>query len=154
MNSAFQIQIQGHKATGNLINSLDSVISQTETTTTVAIEGNDYGIVLDTGRRKGAKQPPIEDLIKWVMQKGIASTSKMARSVAWAIAKAIVREGSPTKGAFKFSRNGKRTGWIDDAIKQTDVEALVAAEGFEEIEIQINTLATGLAVSLGGKVIG
>jgi hypothetical protein len=65
-----------------------------------AILRNDvpYAIVLETGRRAGAKRPPIKALIPWVAKKfGIRSRLKQWW-VAKRVADGIKRKGSPAKG--------------------------------------------------------
>ena len=50
-------------------------------------------------------------------KKRFGLNDKEAQSAAFAIAKKQKKEGMPTKNSFKFSKNGKRTGFIDDTIQ-------------------------------------
>ena len=65
-----------------------------------------HAIVLETGRRAGAKRPPIKALMPWVAQKlGIRSRLKQWW-VAKRVADSIKKNGSPAKGTvyLKYSR--------------------------------------------------
>jgi len=55
-----ELLAQGHKATGKLINSIesDAVISPDKATLQISFE--DYGIFVDSGRKKGGKKVPIQ----------------------------------------------------------------------------------------------
>jgi len=70
-----------------------------------------YGIFVESGRRAGAKQPPINPILKWIEQRGIVpdeGTSK--RSLAFLIARSIGEKGiRPTpfmKAAVKQQKVG------------------------------------------------
>tara|TARA_Y100001937_G_scaffold15886_1_gene21832 strand:+ start:3233 stop:3739 length:507 start_codon:yes stop_codon:yes gene_type:complete len=113
---ANELVTQGHKLTGSLINSLRQDILFAPSSFTLAFYGNHYGLYLETGRRKGAKKIPIDVLMKFVALRGMASTQKEARNIAFAIQMAIYKQGSPTKGAYKYTRNGKRINWISGTV--------------------------------------
>lgn len=51
-----------------------------------------YARIMDEGRLPG-KMPPVDALFPWVSDKIGATSSKEARSIAWAVAKKIEREG-------------------------------------------------------------
>ena len=102
---------QGHRATGSLISSLRKDILFAPSSYRLVFYANDYGMYLETGRRSG-KYVPIEPLMRWVAAKGMASTNKEVRSIAYAISKAIQQQGIPTRGAHKYSKVGRRTLWI------------------------------------------
>ena len=54
-----------------------------------------YAIVVEKGRRAGAKMPPIAPIQFWVMRKLKISDPKKARSVAFVIARSIGKRGIP-----------------------------------------------------------
>lgn len=51
-----------------------------------------YADVMEFGRLPGT-MPPVDQLVPWVLRKGLASNEKEARSIAWAIAKDIEING-------------------------------------------------------------
>ena len=70
-----------------------------------------YGVYVESGRRPGAKQPPVNPILKWIEQRGIVpdeGTSK--RSLAFLIARSIGEKGiRPTpfmKAAVKQQKVG------------------------------------------------
>ena len=50
---------------------------------------NDYIVFIESGRRKGAKMPPVEPIVRWARQKGIPTDN----STIYLIRRAISREG-------------------------------------------------------------
>ena len=50
---------------------------------------NDYLVFIENGRRKGAKMPPVEPIIRWCRQKGIPTDN----STVYLIRRAISRDG-------------------------------------------------------------
>lgn len=66
-------------------------------------ELKNYADVIEFGRRKGARQPPVEPILKWMKIKGIRlrdkdggfikSTEEKRKQVAWAISRSIGENG-------------------------------------------------------------
>lgn len=50
---------------------------------------NDYLVFIENGRRKGAKMPPVEPIVRWCKQKGIPTDN----STIYLIRRAISRDG-------------------------------------------------------------
>lgn len=107
---------QGHKATGNLINSFEQRVIELPNSIVIEILMDEYGIYVNEGRKTGGKKVPISVLVEWIERKAIASGDKEVKSLAFAIQNTIHKEGIPTKGSFKFSNNGRRKGFIDFVI--------------------------------------
>jgi len=107
---------QGHKATGDLINSFEQRVIELPNSIVIEILMNEYGIYVNEGRKTGGKKVPINVLVEWIERKAIASGDKDVKSMAFAIQNTIHKEGIPTKGSFKFSNNGRRKGFIDFVI--------------------------------------
>jgi len=107
---------QGHKATGNLINSFEQRVIELPNSIVIEILMDEYGIYVNDGRKKGGKKVPINVLVEWIERKAIASGDKEVKSIAFAIQNTIHKEGIPTKGSFKFSNNGRKKGFIDFVI--------------------------------------
>lgn len=107
---------QGHKATGDLINSFEQRVIELPNSIVIEILMNEYGIYVNEGRKTGGKKVPISVLVEWIERKAIASGDKDVKSMAFAIQNTIHKEGIPTKGSFQFSNNGRRKGFIDFVI--------------------------------------
>lgn len=110
---------QGHNLTGNLINS----IRHETTSEYIRIYGVDYSAAMENGVPQGT-YVPVGALIRWVELRGIASGSNEIKSVAFAIRQKIYQEGSPTKGAFRFSSNGRRKGFTEFVVNEYSKEVL------------------------------
>lgn len=117
-----EFEEQGHSATGTALNSFRADLTSEADTYKINIWGVDYAKYVNDGRRAGSL-PPVDAIEEWVKIRGIAQGDE-ARGVAWAIAKAIEKEGSPTQGSYKFSNNGRRKGFIDQIAKE-QLEALL-----------------------------
>lgn len=119
---------QGHNMTGSLSKSIDIQVKGIRTLLRrIEILGfvNDYGIPLDTGvpasrvpfsiPGRAPRSKYIAGLIRFVKLRRIA-TGKKAKSIAFAIAKTHKKQGIPSIRSRRFSKNGKRTGWITDTL--------------------------------------
>lgn len=62
-----------------------------------------YASVIEAGRRKGSKMPPINLIAEWVRRKGIG-TKEEAKGIAFVIARSIARKGTPGKWILKKSQ--------------------------------------------------
>ncbi len=107
---------QGHKATGNLVNSFEQRVIEVPNSIVIEILMDEYGIYVNEGRKSGGKKVPINVLVEWIERKAIVNGDKEVKSLAFAIQQTIHKEGSPTSGSFKFSKNGRRKGFIDFVI--------------------------------------
>lgn len=83
-------------ADSNLIKSLE-VIATDDGDLVFDIMMNDYIQYIESGRRKGAKMPPVEPIVKWAKRHGIPSDN----STIWAIRKAISRDGIRPRPIFE-----------------------------------------------------
>ena len=72
----------------NLYNDL-SVIATNDGDLVFDLMLNDYLTFIESGRRKGAKMPPVEPIIRWCRQKGIPTDN----STVYLIRTAISRDG-------------------------------------------------------------
>lgn len=117
---------QGHRATGRLINSVSAFVRDMVNETLIELSYLSYGDIVNAGvkpsrvpfnprRRSGARTSKfIEALAAWVRLKRITTgMDKDILRTAFAIATNMKKEGIPTKGAFRFSANGRRTGAVD-----------------------------------------
>ena len=107
---------QGHQATGNLVNSFEQRVIEVPNSIVIEILMDEYGIYVNEGRKSGGKKVPINVLVDWIERKAIVNGDKEVKSLAFAIQQTIHKEGSPTSGSFKFSKNGRRKGFIDFVI--------------------------------------
>ncbi len=96
---------QGHKATGNLVNSFEQRVIEVPNSIVIEILMDEYGIYVNEGRKTGGKKVPINVLVDWIERKAIVNGDKEVKSLAFAIQQTIHKEGIPTKGSFKFSNN-------------------------------------------------
>lgn len=122
---------QGHKMTGKLSQSLESEVKAISNGVSLSIKGESYGLSLNDGVKanripfspgSGAgRSKYIEGLQKFVKAR-ITSNEKKSLGIAFAIAKTHSEQGMPSRKSFRFSKNGRRTGWIDFAVKDTNNE--------------------------------
>lgn len=118
-----ELEGQGHRASGRLINSVEDVVAATLDGFNTDILHNSYGRYQNTG--VSARRIPfspgsgkrtsqfINALAQWVkLKKFTSGLDKDILGAAFAIAKKMKKEGMPTSGAFKHSKNGRRTKWL------------------------------------------
>jgi len=132
-----QILLQGHRLTGSLIKSAraNSVVVN-EDSAVVRILLNDYGVPLNTGvpapripygSYTGARVSKYIQGLKRFAKLRFRVTDKQALGIAFAIANKHKKEGMPTANSFRFSKNGMRTRYIEQTIKNItkDIEKLI-----------------------------
>jgi hypothetical protein len=132
---------QNHRATGNLIASLDyAVENRSGDLFSLIVTSLPYGAYVDRGRKPKEKRVPINVLVEWIKQKGIETNNKKILGIAFAIQKKIYEEGSPTKDRVK--KYGKGVDFIDDTLKRInkEIERRIADIVFLPVEISINNL--------------
>lgn len=143
---------QGYKFTGRLINSLEAKIIKMPGEWRIDFYVESYGIIRDRGV-KGSRIPYtpgqriaqrskfIESLLRWVKRK-LRLRGRAAKSATFRIAAVQSREGSPTRGSFRFSSNNRRRGWIqagaNRSLKELDflLERLVG----RQVELTVDSL--------------
>jgi len=132
-----QILLQGHRLTGSLIKSAraNSVVVN-EDSAVVRILLNDYGVPLNTGvpapripygSYTGARVSKYIQGLKRFAKLRFRVTDKQALGIAFAIANKHKKEGMPTANSFRFSKNGMRTRYVEQTIKNItkDIEKLI-----------------------------
>lgn len=127
---------QGHRLTGNLINTAYTEVQDLGDTLIGSVWMDDYAIHINDGippnkipyQGGSTSSPYIDGLTNFWRLRGLAE--KQARSAAFATARKHKREGMPTRASYAFSSNGRRTGFIDyplDEHTPTLVQAAVQA---------------------------
>ena len=106
--------------------------------TTNSAETKKYADIVEYGRRKGARQPPVEPILKWIDQKGIRPRNKQGgfikvteankKAMAFAIARSIGKNGTPETRYYRDA--------IETVLERRGPDFLLALE--REIEIRLN----------------
>ena len=143
-----QFALQGHRLTGKLNASIEDIVTLTVTGAKIQIVMLDYGIIQNNGvaasripynpaARTGAGKSQYIEGLKNFARLRFGLSGKDALSAAFAIAKKQAREGIPTRGSFRFSKTGRRTGAIEAALEDVDAQITKLSEDFlEEIIVQ------------------
>jgi hypothetical protein len=147
-----ELRDQGHSLTGELISSLEYQVQLTAKGMTVSFFASEYGQYLNTGvaagripfsgisRLGGGKTSAyIQGLIRFV-ERRMNLRGKEGISVAFAIARAHKRDGMPTRGSFRYSKNGRRRGWVDTIITedQDKIQSMVTEWTNREVTFLIH----------------
>ena len=131
---------QGHKDTGNLINSLK--VKATEAAG--ELWGLDYGLAQETGIKKenipfgkgGGTSLYIDAIMAWIRRRGFENDIKKVKGMAFAIAKTHKEVGMHSKGG-KFAP--QQQGFLTEAIKitQKDVDLLISEGAKKQINLEV-----------------
>jgi hypothetical protein len=129
-----QYSIQGHILTGKLANSMRYEIEQDVTKLVGKIFMEEYGLDLNNGVRSKAipfgnnqaSRDYRSGLMRFWMLRGLSFAG--AKRAAYFTHKKHKEEGMPTKASSRFSKNGRRIGALDDAIKLKRVDTFKALE--------------------------
>lgn len=124
-----ELKEQGHNLTGALARSVVATTQRMLDDVEVSIAHLEYGRSLNTGIPAGkvprfgtAYGDLLYALVKWVRLRKIAFGAGKAYRIAQLIIRKAQATGFPTPGAYRFSRNGRRTGWIDHTVNTYQVD--------------------------------
>lgn len=143
---------QGHEATGRLISELRYKIEKSSDGLTLNFYMDKYGIYVNNGvvgsripynRGSGAKKSLyIDALIGWIKQKGLESGDRDIKNFAFAIANKHKSGGMPSADSRRLSKNGRRTGFIDNTIRENifEVEEMIEASTGDAVEVFVDNL--------------
>lgn len=127
-----RLEVQGHNNTYALTSSIEKAVISRAPIYEAGIKLLDYWEDVDKGQtaRQIAAKGAVahrRDLERYFLQRGIPYP--INRSVAFRTLKIHMQTGSPTDGSYRYSKNGKRTGFFSDVIDES-IEALeLAIEG-------------------------
>jgi len=139
---AIEWKVQGHNLTGKAIQELETRIIERGNDTIIEGYVIDYMANINSGVTasripyspgSGARSSQyIQGLINYVKRR-MGKSDREAKSIAFAIASRHKREGMPTKASARFSKTGKRTGFIEQALNDIEPElAKLIEQGVEE----------------------
>jgi len=106
-----ELKDAGKEATGKLARSVSYELVEALDKISVGIKALDYFENVDSGRRKGAKPPPTDAIVKWMSVKGIKGRNpktgkfQTQRQTAFAIARGISKNGIKPAYVVKKSLN-------------------------------------------------
>ena len=140
---AIEWKAQGHNLTGKAIAELETRIVERGNDTIIEGYVTDYMAELNEGvpaskiPRPGtaAYDKLIVDLAGYARKRGLTGR-RSYEQIARSIASAYLRDGKPTKASRRFSKTGKRTGFIEQAL--TDIEPELAQLIERGVEESIN----------------
>lgn len=118
---------QGHVNTGKLRDSIRKEVERFPGLIRVTVFMLEYGFAIDKGIKpdripysgfsgSGGTSDYIQGLQDYFITKGLSTDN--ALSAAFATANKHKQEGMPTKASFRFSNNGKRTGFFSDPLQK------------------------------------
>lgn len=143
-----QIDVQGHRMTGKLSDSITFTVSENGSEVTGQMFIEDYGVYVEVGvsadripygkggGKPGGKSQYIQGLISFWEHKGLSG--REAIGAAFATAKVHAREGMPSRSSSKYSQSGKRTGFIKEAVndKMQEIQSKLSTLYSKELIIQ------------------
>ncbi len=143
-----ELDAQGHTLTGALEQSLEASVISTVWTAVIQISGNAYGAPLNTGvpaeripysgrTGRGGRSAYIQGLVANV-ERRMNLRGREAVGVAFAIANRHRVEGMPTRDSYRYSRNGRRTRWIEQTVE--DESAFIESTVGEWVRAQIEIM--------------
>jgi hypothetical protein len=130
-------RLQGHELTGSAVKQMETMVRME--INTLIIEGfiPDYMAINNQGvtaaripYTPNSGRPPskyISGLIDYV-QRRMGKSEKEAKGIAFAIASKHKKEGMPTKTSAKYSKTGKRTGFIEQALDKNSAKFIELIE--------------------------
>lgn len=134
-----QLTQNGSNVTGQLANSIKvQSVRVTQSKIVVPTSMLQYGIYVDNGAERGrGKQPPVQDIKRWIEQKRISVPSGFTvDQFAWAVAKSIGRNGQRFKKARPFIQPS-----LDLVVNQALSNQTLAIAAAKDIDLNIQLVA-------------
>ena len=144
---------QGHNMNGKAVREMDMAVKETADLISFMFYFLPYATYVDSGTpaskipfsgtdKRGGKSAYIEGLIRYAEKKLRVRSLQEAKSAAFAIAYTQKKEGSPTRGSYKFSSTGKRMGWIGNTFENNEaaIRALMIKMIDGIISIEFNNM--------------
>jgi len=142
---------QGHSLTGAVENSVEFTEENTSNTYQLNVLINYYAKYLNNGVQRqnipynpgsGATKSAYIDALTRYAEKRFGLSGKKAVSAAFAIAKTHKKEGMPSAGSYAFSKNSRRTQWVDHVLKVELDNIMEFVNGITDkvIEVSIKNL--------------
>lgn len=139
---AIEWKAQGHNLTGKAIREMETRIVEKGNVTVIEGYVIDYMATINAGvtasripytRGSGARSSQyIKGLTEYVKRR-MGKSEREAQRIAFAIASTHKKEGMPSKASRRFSKTGKRTGFIEQALEDVEPQLLELIErGVEE----------------------
>lgn len=148
-----EVAQQGHVAMGELVASFEKQVTESVSDSFVGtIFAADHWRVVDTGvsasripytpgRRSGKSSSKyIQALLDWAETVKPGLSERERKSFVFAVAATHSREGMPTRGSYSFSRNGRRTNFVQEVLDKhiNTLAESIASEGFlSDVSAQI-----------------
>jgi len=142
---------QGYNLTGRLIKSLEYKVTRRSGLWRMDFFVERYGLIRDRGvsasrvpySRPGraARSKFIDALVKWVRRR-MRIGGKRGRRIAYAVANTMKKEGSPTRGSYRFAKNKRRTGWIEMGVSRNirELDKLLERLVGRQVEVLVDSI--------------
>lgn len=123
-----QLKVQGHFLSGNLERSFEERIKdKLNGVLSGEILVNDYGIDLDLEpservKKLGSFQSHVTELYNYFQKRAPNLTNTQRYFFAVNTAKLHFKGEIPTKNSYRYSNNGRRTGWINEMASVENVD--------------------------------
>jgi hypothetical protein len=137
--------LQGHRLTGEFEDEIEVITTEKESSLQIDVLMLKRGKALELGRHRteiSITGAYIAGLIDYVRKRMEITDSKKAKSVAFAIAKTHQKEGMPSKKSRRFSKTGKRTGFVNETIRKNSetFARLMKEYAKRDVEIRLDLL--------------
>lgn len=129
-----ELRAQGHEASGALSKSLEGETSRVDFS--AKILANFYWLFLDEGTKP--HRPPFDAIYEWSKHVKPALSDNARKGFTWAVITNIGKEGTPTKGSYAYSQNGRRKEFAKEVIdaSETRIAQMIEDSDFVEFIIE------------------
>ena len=154
-----EITAQGHYASGKFRDSLE--ISDKESkanrgfSSSLKISAGSNNSKLKLNKKQPSMDLSLSKILRWMSAKNSGSnpnkfqftTQTEKKAIAYKIRNAIRKEGIPTKGAYQFTTNGRRTGFIDVpyAKNKINIDRKILPAVVDDVVMTLDSILSRLA---------
>lgn len=125
-----ELRAEGHRSSGRLENTMRIEVKESDTKVEALLWLEDYYVFIEYPMRagsvpfirgSGAKfSQLVEGLMKWFKRKGASNPMRAT----FATINKWMQEGRPTRNSLRFSKNGRRTGFMKHSVKVFSTDLL------------------------------
>ncbi|TSA56912.1 hypothetical protein D4R42_02635 [bacterium] len=141
-------EAQGHSINGAVVREIDYRVTQTVNEVILSGYMPFYGNIIARGVKpgnipysgrsgRGGTSKYIQALQRYA-QLRMGLDEKESLGVAFAIANTQKKSGMPTPGSYRYSSTGKRTGWVEEALRRGEDKLTITVRELTNNYISIN----------------
>jgi hypothetical protein len=158
-------EAQGHAMTSAITKNIEYKVKREAMTLILSGMIYPYGNIIAAGTKaskipfsgrtgRGGTSLYISALQRYVKNKMDIDDEKKSLSIAFAIAHTQKKEGMPTSGSYRFTQTGKRTDWVEEALRKNEdrIAEVISTMAYNQLTVTIDALLARWQILLNEEI--